>query len=190
MIYETDIIKGLTQRLTKFFPKVKIENQDIKNCLNKRPCFFVRNITSVDNQSAVNYELNNSSFEIIYFSTFINKGYLELLQTKRLLKASLNKPLSIVKTWQDADKNNFTKTYSVEINSLSTNTNEDDYVLNAIAAIKIEQEIDYADLGADIDALLDSDNITDDENFNREMLTEMNANLTVQGQTIESFTEN
>jgi len=189
MIYETDIIKGLTERITKFFPEIKIENQDIKNITNVRPCFFVRNIMTVDNQTAADYELNNYSFEIIYFSTYTNKGYLELLQTKKTLKAILKKPLKIIKNWVDVNANNFTKTSFVEINSLSTNLNEDDYVLNAVLNINIEQGIDYADLGADVDALLDSDNITDDANFNRELLEEINANLTVQGQPIESFTE-
>lgn len=159
MIYETDIIRELTNRIKKYFPSKKVENQDIKNCLEDRPCFFVRNIQAVDTQTAVKYELNSFSLEVIYFAKENNKGYLELLQTKRLLKAILNKPLKVVKSG---------KASFIEIETNTSSINEDDYVLNSVLEIKLEQLIDYSDLGVD----LDSDNITDDPDYNRELMEE------------------
>ena len=185
MIYETDIIRELSKRIKKFFPTIKVENQDIKNTFKERPCFFVRSIQTVDTQTATNFELNSFSFEVVYFSEENNKGYLELLQVKRLLKAILNKPLKIVKTWKDSDNNTVVNTYFVEIESGNSNINADDYVLNYILEIKVEQGIDYADLGVD----LDSENITDDELFNRETLEEIEADLTAEGQEINTFSE-
>lgn len=176
MIYETDIIAALTKRVQKFFPKVKVENQDLKNTFKERPCFFIRTIQTVDTKSAAEYELNSFSFEIIYFAAENNKGYLELLQTKRLLKAVLDKPLKIVKT---------AKTFLVEIESSNSSINSDDYVLNHVLEIKLEQCIDYSDLNID----LDSDNLTDDENFNREMLEDMEASIFVEDKEIDTFTD-
>ena len=126
MIYETDIIKALTKRIENFFPAIKVENQDIKNCLKVRPCFFVRSVQTVDAQVSSNYEENSFSFEVIYFATDNNKGYLELLQTKRLLKAILNKPLKIVKTYTDTDSDIITELHYVENDSLTSSINEDD----------------------------------------------------------------
>ncbi len=51
--------------------------------------------------------------------------------------------------------------------------------------IKIEQGIDYSDLGVD----LDSDNITDDANYNRETMEEMDASIFVGDAELETFTE-
>lgn len=159
MIYETDIIRELSKRIKKYFPGTKVENQDIKNCLKDRPCFFVRSIQTVDTQTAVKYELNSFNLEVIYFAKENNKGYLELLQTKRLLKAILNKPLKVVKSG---------KASFIEIETNTSSINEDDYVLNSVLEIKLEQLIDYSDLGVD----LDSDNITDDPDYNRELMEE------------------
>lgn len=168
MIYETDIIRELSKRIKKFFPNNKVENQDVNNCLKDRPCFFVRDIQTVDTQSAIKYELNSFSFEIIYFAKENDKGYLELLQVKRLLKAILNKPLKIVKTWKDSNNNTISQTYFVESDSFTAKPSKDDYTLNCVLEIKIEQLIDYSDLGVD----LDSENITDDPDYNRELMEE------------------
>lgn len=186
MIYETDLIKALTERIKKF-TKVKVENQDIKNCLKDRPCFFIRSIQTVDTQTASNYELNSFSFEIIYFATENNKGYLELLQTKRFLKAILNKPLKITKNCIDSNNNIENKTYFVELDSLSSTINEDDYVLNCVLEIKIEQSIDYSDIASQFAVDLDSENITDDADFNREILEGMDADFGIENTEINTF---
>ncbi len=55
----------------------------------KHPCFQINSITSIDTQTAAEYELNTFAFEIVYFAEENNKGSRELLKTKRILKAVL-----------------------------------------------------------------------------------------------------
>lgn len=185
MIDELDILKALKLRIGKFFTE-KIEKPDFKN--PTPPSFYVNFITSVDTQSAVEYEQNTFSFEIVYFAPTDANGTTELLKKKRLLNAVLKKPLKIIETWTEGEGAvaiNYTKTSFVDIESSSSSLNKDDYTLNYIINIRVEQKIDYSDLGVD----LDSDNLTDDENFNSEMLENMEAVISAEGKDISNFTD-
>lgn len=186
MIDEIDILSALKKRIEKFFPNTEVRNQDFKDVVY--PSFQLNCISAVDSQSAAMYEINNFSFEIVYFAQSNTNGYLNLLDTKTILKAILNKPLKIVKTWQTTVNNvvtNYTKLFYVDIETSSSSVNKEDYTLKLIINISVEQKIDYPELGID----LDSDNVTDDLNFDRDILEKLDVDLTKQGQEISNFTE-
>jgi hypothetical protein len=183
MIDEADILSSLKTRIEKFLPNIAIKNQDCKSF--QRPVFWLNTVSTVDTQSSTSYELNSFSFEIVYFSSTYNKGYLELLDTKTILKAILTKPLKIIETWTDSESKSCERISFVDIETSSISLNTEDYTLTYVINIKVEQEIDYSELGID----LDSDNMTDDELFNSETITETEAELTVESVEIETFSE-
>lgn len=124
----TDIYRSIRLLLEQKFPNITIQKKDIKNPVP--PCFYIKFISGTTIQSAIEFETNNCSFDVIYFSN--DETLQDLLTIEKELKAIFKKPLKIELLDEE------TICYQ-EIDSISTNLNEDDYILNCTLSFSIEQ---------------------------------------------------
>lgn len=128
-IETTDIYRSLRLLLENKFPNIKVQIKDIKN--PNPPCFYIKFIGGTTTQTATEFENNDCSFDIIYFS---DVGTLQdLLLIEKTLKKIFKNPLKIELT--DEEK---TVCYQ-ETDSISTNLNEDDYILNCTVSFSVDQ---------------------------------------------------
>lgn len=129
MIETSDIYRTLRQTLEKNFENIKVQIKDVKN--PKPPCFYVKFINGVTRQSADEYMSDSIIFDVIYFS--LDLTLKDLLSKEKLLKKIFSKPLKI----QIGDIVQYQ-----EIESVSINLNEEDYILNCTLEISLNQKAD------------------------------------------------
>lgn len=131
MITVIDLYRNIKTCLENAFPNITVQTKDIKNPIV--PCFYIKVISETSTLSAVEYETNRISFDVIYFAQ--NDELLELLEVEKQLKTLFTKPLQVKKL----DKEDIT---FVEIDNINFNLNEEDYVLNCTIDIGLLQEIE------------------------------------------------
>ena len=131
MIDTMDIYRAIKETLTDNFSDIPVQTKDIKN--PKPPCFYIQLAADNSIQTAEIYETSSYGYAVIYFSG--DETILDLLTVKEQLKTLFQKPL-IVTAYDDEEDVNY-----VEINSFTTNINEDDYILNCMLEIEHTQNI-------------------------------------------------
>lgn len=134
-IETTDIYRSLRLLLEKKFQDIKVQIKDVKN--PHPPCLYIKFISGTNTQTATEYENNTCSFDIIYFSE--QEKLQDLLSIEKELKKIFKYPLKI--ELMDKEK---TTCYQ-EIDSISTNLNEDDYILNCTISLSVDQVNTEAD---------------------------------------------
>lgn len=132
MIETEDIYRSIKLLLEENFTEIPVQIKDIK--FPAPPCFYIKFISSSVSQSALEYEKETLSFDVIYFSK--DETLLDLLEKKSALKKLFSKPLKI-------DLSDTTKLQDVtqwqEIDDITTSLNEEDYVLTCTLNINLNQ---------------------------------------------------
>lgn len=131
MITVIDLYRNIKSTLEKTFPNIPVQIKDIKN--PRMPCFYIKVIGETSTLTAVEFENDTISFDVIYFAK--DDELLEILSIQKQLKTLFTKPLQVTK-FNEVD------IIFVEINNISFNVNEDDYVLNCTIDIELIQEIE------------------------------------------------
>ncbi len=126
-IETSDIYRAIRRTLERYFPEIKVQIKDIKN--PAPPCFYIKFIGNTTIQTALEFENNTCSFDIIYFSNI--ETLQDLLSVEKTLKSIFKKPLKV-------ELLNGITQYQ-EIDSISINTNENDYILNCTISLSIDQ---------------------------------------------------
>lgn len=158
MIETTDIYRTLKELLESNFD-IKVQIKDKKTPVP--PCFYIEFVTEKQTQTATEFESNKCSFDLVYFSK--DETLLDLLIVKKKLGKLLGKPLKI--TLLDDDK---TVQYQ-EIDDVECNLNEEDYVLNAVITLDINQSTGSTPSYKGVDY----DNRHDDEVESDELMEEL-----------------
>jgi hypothetical protein len=128
MIETTDIYRTLKELLETNFD-ITVQIKDKKTPVP--PCFYIEFVAEKESQTATEFNNNQCSFDLVYFSK--EETLLDLLTVKKKLQKLLKKPLKI--TLLDDNK---TVQYQ-EIDDVEYNLNEEDYVLNCIISLNINQ---------------------------------------------------
>lgn len=131
MITVIDLYRNIKSTLERTFPTIPVQIKDKKN--PRMPCFYIKLISETSTLTAVEFESNSISFDVIYFAE--NEELLELLEIQKKLKTLFTKPLQVTK-YNEEDIT------FVEIDNINFSLNEDDYVLNCTLDIEITQEIE------------------------------------------------
>lgn len=129
-IETSDIYRSIKTLLEDNFTDVTVQIKDIKNPVP--PCFYIMCISETVVQSAVDYETNNCSFDVIYFSE--DETLLDLLTVEETLKTIFKKPLKIELT-EDEE----TIIQWQEIDSISISRDEDEYITHCMLDITLDQ---------------------------------------------------
>lgn len=130
-IETSDIYKALRLLLEKNFNNIDVQIKDKKN--PKPPCFYVQYVDNTNTQTAAEYTNDSYVFAIIYFSQ--KETLQDLFFIEKNLKKILKNPLGIELIADDKTK----KIQYQEIDSISINLNEDDYILNCTINISLDQ---------------------------------------------------
>ncbi len=130
MITVIDLYRNIKSTLEKTFPDIPVQIKDIKTPIP--PCFYIKVIGETSTLTAVEFENDTISFDVIYFAK--DDELLEVLEIQKQLKTLFTKPLRITKFNQE-------DITFVEIDNIAFNLNEDDYVLNCTLDIELIQEI-------------------------------------------------
>ena len=134
MIETDDIYRAINNRLESVFPEIQVMAKDIKT--PEPPCFYIKFVTGVTSQSAIEYENENLAFNVLYYSQ--TKTLSDLVAVSNKLKKIFKKPLKIemadtgITQWQ-------------EINDINESYNEEDYVLTCTLDINLIQCQEYYD---------------------------------------------
>lgn len=143
MTIETaDLYRSIKKRIEDNFENIPVQIKDKKN--PHPPCFYIDFVSRIDSQTATEYENNSIIFDIVYFSE--EQTLRDLTRKEKVLRRIFKKALEIELT-----ENNVNTVQYQEIDSISFNFNEDDYILNCTLNISLDQYSD--DFGTD-----DSDN--------------------------------
>lgn len=133
MLTSIDFYRAIRKTLEAKFSDIPVQIKDIKN--PKPPCFYIKFVNSVSDQTAMEFESTSMSFDVIYFSESDN--LLDLLTIQSGLEKLFQNPLIV--TEFDNENINF-----VEINSVSTTLNEDDYIVNCTIDLEITQGMEQS----------------------------------------------
>lgn len=133
MIEITDIYRSIRELLESNFMDIPVQLKDFK--VPKPPCFYIKYISGTGKQTAEEYKEDNISIDIIYFAK--NEKLLDLLKIQKELNVLFHKPLKI----KLSDKSDSIIQYQ-EIEDITMNLNEEDYVLNCTITLNIEQRLD------------------------------------------------
>lgn len=133
MIEVTDIYRSIKELLEKTFEDIPVQIKDLK--VPKPPCFYIKYVTGAGLQTAEEYKQDECSFDIIYFAK--NEKLLDLLKIQKTLNLIFHKPLKIKLTSGTESKIQYQ-----EIDNITTNLNEKDYVLNCTISMTVEQKLD------------------------------------------------
>lgn len=114
MITTEKIYAALKAKLESEFSEIPVQIKDIKSIT--KPCFYLHFLTEKEERTSPRFVLNQQSFEIIYFA----EEY-ELLEMLKI-KSKLNK---FARGFLNIDGK------TIEIQSIITTLNEDDYYLQA-----------------------------------------------------------
>ena len=128
-IETSDIYRSIRQLLEKTFPDITVQIKDIKNPLP--PCFYIKYVTDTSLQIASEYSNDSYVFDVIYFSEL--QTLQDLISVEKILKKIFSKPLKI------AIDNSV---QYQEIDSVSINFNENDYIINCTLNISLDQKSD------------------------------------------------
>ena len=131
MITVIDLYRNIKSTLEKTFPTIPVQIKDIKN--PRMPCFYIKVISESSTLTAVEFESDSISFDVIYFAK--DDELLELLEIKKQLKTLFTKPLQVTKFNQE-------DITFVEIDNIAFSLNEDDYVLNCTLDIELIQQVE------------------------------------------------
>ena len=131
MIETSDIYRSLRQLVENSFEH-KVQIKDLKN--PKPPCFYVKYIDCNSRQTGTEFFNDSYVFDVIYFSQ--KETLQDLIKIEKTLKKIFSKPLKIELT----DENGNTTVQYQEIENISTNFNEDDYILNCTLDISLDQQ--------------------------------------------------
>ena len=129
MIETSDIYRSIRLLLEKAFPDIKVQIKDIKN--PAPPCFYIKYVNDVNTQTASEYINDSIIFDVIYFSE--KETLQDLLSIEKQLKKLFSKPLKIEIE---------SSVQYQEIESISINLNENDYILNCTLNIQLDQKMD------------------------------------------------
>ena len=145
MFSTIELYKAIRERLESAFPKILIQQKDIKNIT--RPSFYIQYVGKNFDKQAQEYFEDRISFNIVYFAT--NESLLELLEIEEAFTNAFDAPLRV------ADGENIVE---VEKDSIQSNLNEEDYYLNLTIdfvltqrSIKLETGDDIEHIGVEID---------------------------------------
>jgi len=145
MFSTIELYKAIRERLESAFPKILIQQKDIKNIT--RPSFYIQYVGKSFDKQAQEYFEDRISFNIVYFAT--NESLLELLEIEEAFTNAFDAPLRV------ADGENIVE---VEKDSIQSNLNEEDYYLNLTIdfiltqrSIKLETGDDMEHIGLKID---------------------------------------
>ena len=144
MTIETaDLYRSIKKRIEDNFENIPVQIKDKKN--PNPPCFYIDFVSRVDTQTATEFENNSIIFDIVYFSD--EQTLRDLTRKEKVLRRIFKKPLKIELT-----ENEETTIQYQEIDSISINFNEDDYILNCSLTLSVDQysdEYDTDDVGSD-----------------------------------------
>ncbi len=149
MIETADIYRSIRAVLEKEFPDILIQTKDIKTPVP--PCFYVRFVTGVEQQTATEFVSEDCSFEVVYFAQY--EALSELIEMKRRLRKVFNKPLKIELSETDATTGEVLASgvQYQEIDSVTFSLNEEDYVLNCTLSLVLNQGLNAgANGGTDV----------------------------------------
>ena len=145
MFSTIELYKAIRERLESAFPKILIQQKDIKNIT--RPSFYIQYVGKSFDKQAQEYFEDRISFNIVYFAT--NESLLELLEIEEAFTNAFDAPLRV------ADGENIVE---VEKDAIQSNLNEEDYYLNLTIdfiltqrSIKLETGDDMEHIGLKID---------------------------------------
>lgn len=130
MITVIDLYRAIRETLEGAFENITIQNKDFK--LPERPCFYIKYISGIDSQVGDEVFQNACAFDIIYFGE--EEQVMELLEVQEKLQELFKKPLKL-RLSNDSEE----ATQYQEINDVSSNLNEDDYILNCTISITLVQ---------------------------------------------------
>lgn len=131
MITVIDLYRNIKSTLERTFPTIPVQIKDIKN--PRMPCFYIKVISESSTLTAVEFESDSISFDVIYFAK--DDELLELLEIQNQLKTLFTKPLQVTKFNQE-------DIIFIEIDNIAFNLNEDDYVLNCTLDIELIQQVE------------------------------------------------
>lgn len=169
MIDETHVYTGIREKLTKYFPKVNIENADEKR--QKRRGFYIDFINSNDEKTAPNILKSVMTFNIVFFAQEDYKGNSELLRVKRKLWYVFLKPLKIT-----VQKKNF----YIYLDGITFNLDEHDFTLTMNFDVEISQVIpEQAEILNEFKEkqTIDFENLLDEENCNKEYMQVVTSDI-------------
>lgn len=155
MIDTMDIYRALKETLTENFEDIPVQTKDIKN--PAPPCFYIRLAADNTAQTADFFETSTYSFAVIYFSQ--EETILDLLTIKEQLKTLFQKPLA-VSAYDDEEEINY-----VEINNVSADINEDDYILTCMLEIEHTQTLAAERFESENEEYIESVNLNINGNF-------------------------
>lgn len=89
-----DIIRSLTDLVTKYYPQYKIIDYDISEGFEK-PCFFIDVEDVQTSWEASDYLKESSNIKIVFFAENRYEGFLDLLDMKNNLTILFNDPLLV-----------------------------------------------------------------------------------------------
>lgn len=145
MFSTIELYKAIRERLELAFPKILIQQKDIKNIT--RPSFYIQYVGKSFDKQAQEYFEDRISFNVVYFSQ--NESLLELLEIEETFTIAFDAPLRV------ADGENIVE---VEKDSIQSNLNEEDYYLNLTIdfiltqrSIKLEKGDNMEYIGLKID---------------------------------------
>lgn len=128
MIETSDIYRAINELLETEFPEIPVQDKDIKT--PHPPCFYTQYIASTTTQTAVEYENTNCSFNIVYFSNVLNIE--DLINIEKKLKKIFKQPLKI--SFTDDRHAQYQ-----EIENVTITPDEDNYTLNCVINLSIDQ---------------------------------------------------
>ena len=140
MISTIELYRATKERLEKEFPNILVQQKDIKNII--RPSFYIQYVGKTLEKQAVEFWDDRISFNIVYFAK--EDKLLELLEIEEHFVGAFKAPLMI----QD-DK----YIIVVEKNSLNSNLNEEDYILNLTIDFNLMQRMSDDETGEDMENL-------------------------------------
>ncbi len=150
MITTIKTFKALNDMLKLKFPDIKIQHEDIRTIIN-RPCFYINLLSNKSGKSADEFSENIDSYDIIYFATEKQEGFLELLKIKDQLNTVFKSPLAVDDTF-------------IKVDDVEFSINKDDYVLNCLVNIAIAQrDTEEIDVLNDNTELIDTLVLEDEE---------------------------
>lgn len=89
-----DIIRSLTDLVTKYYPQYKIIDYDISEGFEK-PCYFIDVEDVQTSWEASDYLKESSNIKIVFFAENRYEGFLDLLDMKNNLTILFNDPLLV-----------------------------------------------------------------------------------------------
>lgn len=179
MITDLHILKALHNVIRKYFPKIEIVDKDSK--VQKRPAFYITDISRKDENISHDFFESTKAFNITFFGSDKATGNLELVQMKEWFSNIFLKPIKI--KFQTDEK--IKKIFYVEVDSIDIRTNRSENFISCDLVMMIQQRkinvlIEEARKIED-EIIVDYENNLDDENFNRQIMETLEDKIKIGG---------